>query len=335
MRGSCFKPWRASKWLFSCASVVVLSCGRDVPLSLDGLSPQPTAGSASGGAPDGAAGTGGRPVACEPPGPDAEDLGSTRFAVIGDYGIAGPAEKAVAALVRSFRPAFIATTGDNNYPSGEAATIDANVGQYFSDFICPYRGSYGTGAAKNRFFPALGNHDWYAADAQPYLAYFALPGNERYYDVSWGSVRLWIIDSDYHEPDGVSADSRQAQWLKAGLQAATEPWQLVFMHHAPYSSGMHQSTAYMQWPYAEWGVDVVFAGHDHSYERIERDGIHYVVNGLGARDIYTFGTPVADSKVRYNLAHGANLVEADASTLSIQFVDIDGNVVDRFELRSR
>lgn len=330
MRGSRLKALRASKWLLSCASVAFLSCGRDLPLAFD----SPTGGGApSGGAAHGgAAGASGR---CDPSGRDADDLGPTRFAVIGDYGTAGPAEKAVAALVRSFRPAFIATTGDNNYPSGEAATIDDNIGQYFSDFICPYRGRYGRGAAKNRFFPALGNHDWLSPDAEPYLAYFDLPGNERYYDVSWGSVRLWILDSDSREPDGVSADSKQAQWLKAGLQSAAQPWQLVFMHHPPYSSGMHQSSAYMQWPYAEWGVDVVFAGHDHSYERVERGGVQYVVNGLGARTIYPFGTPVADSKVRYNLAHGANLVEADSSTLSIEFVAIDGTLVDRFELHSR
>ena len=54
----------------------------------------------------------------------------------------------------------IVTVGDNNYPDGAAATIDANIGQYYHAYIAPYQGTYGAGAEMNRFFPALGNHDW-------------------------------------------------------------------------------------------------------------------------------------------------------------------------------
>src|SRR5262245_65541757 len=63
---------------------------------------------------------------------------STTFAVIGDYGGGGSNEQAVANLVHSWNPDFIATTGDNNYPSGDASTIDANIGQYYHDYIYPY-----------------------------------------------------------------------------------------------------------------------------------------------------------------------------------------------------
>src|SRR5262245_17274080 len=62
-------------------------------------------------------------------------LSATRFAVIGDYGSAGPVEADVAALVKSWNPDFIVTVGDNNYTSGSAATIDANIGQYYHDYI--------------------------------------------------------------------------------------------------------------------------------------------------------------------------------------------------------
>src|SRR5262245_16628557 len=107
----------------------------------------------------------------------------TRFAVIGDYGSASPDEAAVAARVASWSPEIVVTVGDNNYPQGAQATIDDNVGQYYSAFIHPYVGTYGPGGTVNRFFPALGNHDWMTAGAVPYLGYFTLPGNERYYDV--------------------------------------------------------------------------------------------------------------------------------------------------------
>src|SRR5687768_7137395 len=49
------------------------------------------------------------------------------FAAIGDFGMAGPAEEAVANLVKSGQPDFIITVGDNNYPRGAAETIDVNI----------------------------------------------------------------------------------------------------------------------------------------------------------------------------------------------------------------
>lgn len=55
----------------------------------------------------------------------------TKFAVIGDYGNAGPDELAVADLVKSWDPDFIITLGDNNYDVGSQATIDPNIGQYY------------------------------------------------------------------------------------------------------------------------------------------------------------------------------------------------------------
>ena len=44
------------------------------------------------------------------------------LAVIGDYGINSAGEARVAAMIKSWRPAAILTTGDNNYPSGSALT---------------------------------------------------------------------------------------------------------------------------------------------------------------------------------------------------------------------
>jgi tartrate-resistant acid phosphatase type 5 len=158
---------------------------------------------------------------------------TVRFAVIGDYGDNSRRQAEVAALIRRLDPAFIITTGDNNYPAGEQATIDANIGQYYASYIMPYFGIYGEGAEENRFFPALGNHDWQTGSAKPFIDYFTLPGNERYYEFNWGVVRLFALDSDPHEPDGITPDSIQAAWLRDRLTAATEPWRIVYLHHPP------------------------------------------------------------------------------------------------------
>ena len=264
---------------------------------------------------------------------ETEQSASFRFAVIGDYGSDSTAEGDVAALVKSWSPEIIVTTGDNNYNDGSADTIDKNIGKYYHEFIYPYQGSYGSGAEVNRFFPSLGNHDWKTLDAQPYLDYFTLPGNERYYDFTWGLVHFFILDSDPHEPDGYAWDSVQGDWLKSQLANSIYPWKIVVMHHPPYSSGDHGSASWMQWPFADWGADVVLAGHDHTYERISPpDGILYFVNGLGGKSIYDFPGDVDGSQLRYNEDYGAVLVDVSIGKIRFQFINRQEEVVDDFDL---
>ena len=258
----------------------------------------------------------------------ADDRWLTRFAAIGDYGINSDGERQVAALVKGWSPDFVITLGDNNYPSGAVGTIDTNIGQFFHELIGGYVGRFGCGARENRFFPALGNHDLYTDAGRPYVDYFQLPGNERYYDFVRGAVHLFALDSDGSEPDGNTAGSAQATWLKARLAASTARWQVVYLHHAPYSSGAHGSSPELQWPYAAWGADLVLAGHDHTYERIAVDGITYVVNGLGGAANYAFGTVVPGSVARYTGGFGALLLDADASRMRLRFIGTAGNLID-------
>lgn len=256
-----------------------------------------------------------------------------RFAAIGDYGFAGAPARDVARLVKSWNPDFIITLGDNNYDQGDAATIDANIGQYYHEFIAPYRGRYGPGAADNRFFPSLGNHDLYTAGGQPYFDYFALPGNERYYDFGRGQVHFFVLNSDPAERDGIGATSRQAQWLRARLAAAPEPWKVVYFHHAAYSSGQHGSAVALRWPFRAWGASLVLSGHDHVYERLMEDGLLYCTNGLGGRSTYALLAPVPGSLFRYNADYGAQRLDASADTLSLRFFARTGALIDAFTLR--
>ncbi|MBU1882292.1 hypothetical protein KKA08_09655, partial [bacterium] len=38
--------------------------------------------------------------------------------------------------------------------------------------------------------------------------------------------------------------------------------------------------------FAEYGVDLVINGHNHSYERLEKEGITYIVTGGGGAPLY-------------------------------------------------
>lgn len=272
--------------------------------------------------------------------PCQEGSSTVRLAVIGDYGDGSQAAADVADLVKSWQPDLILTTGDNNYPSGSADTIDGNVGRFYSDFIAPYQGAYGPGSEINRFFPSLGNHDWRTRSGDPalptpYLEYFTLPegpGQERYYDLAAGPVHIFVLDSDYREPDGRSSDSVQAAWLREGLATARTPWKLVVMHEPPYSSGWHGSSEPMRWPYQEWGATAVLAGHDHTYERVLVDGFPYFVNGLGGSSRYWFVVPVAGSQIRYSADSGAMLIEVNPEAITFQFITRAGELVDTFRI---
>jgi hypothetical protein len=265
------------------------------------------------------------------------DALAVRFAVIGDYGEPGPAAAAVAALVRSWNPDFILTAGDNSY----LPDIDASIGQYYHAFIHPYAGAYGPGASRNRFFPVLGNHDWdrlIDCDAGgrctgAYLDYFALPGNERTYEIVRGPVHCFAIDSDAREPDGIDASSPQAAWLAARLAASNAPWKIVYFHHPPFSSST-QVEPRMQWPFREWGATAVVSAHHHAYERFDKAGFPYLVAGLGGRSRQPFGPPAPDSAVRFNADFGALQVEADTERITFRFYAITagGRLIDTYTI---
>lgn len=255
---------------------------------------------------------------------------TVRFAVIGDYGLASQSEEDVANLVKSWNPDFIITVGDNNYFDGEAETIDANIGQYYHEFIHPYVGSYGPGAETNRFFPTMGN-DWDTLNGKPYFDYFTLPGNERYYEFVRGPVHFFALDSMPKEPDGNTSTSVQAQWLQARLAASTAPWKVVYFHQAPYASTSDGGKSWMRWPFREWGATVVVAGNYHHYERLLVDGLTYFINGVGGRGITPHSnTPAPGSQVRYKADYGAMLVDATDDSITFKFINRGGVVIDTY-----
>jgi len=265
--------------------------------------------------------------------PTITPIPSVVFSVIGDYGIGNENERAVAELVASWNPDFVITTGDNNYPLGGYDTIDENIGQYFHQFIANYNGDFGSGSTEvNRFFPSMGNHDWFTDDAKPYLDYFDLPGNERYYQFSWQFIDFFILDSFWTEPDGVLSDSIQVNWLNEQLSQSSADWKIVYFHHAPYTSGYHLSSTWMRWPFDEWGADLVLSGHSHVYERLEVSGLTYIVNGLGGGSKYDFIDILPESLVRYNQEFGAMRVEVSPSQINGIFMNTAGEIIDKFTI---
>ncbi|MCP5081122.1 MAG: tandem-95 repeat protein [Alphaproteobacteria bacterium] len=270
-----------------------------------------------------------------------EDVSETRFASVGDYAY-GQAARDVADLIDSLNVDYIVTNGDNAY---DDVPIDDNIGQFYADYIGNYQGSYGDGSPVNRFFPALGNHEYHDNSGglndgiDTYLDYFTLPGNERYYDFEIGPVQFFIVNSNFAEPDGVDANSVQAAWLQNGLAASTAAHKIVVFHHPSYSSGSHGDHPFMQWPFEEWGATAILNGHDHTYERILRDDnedgvvLPYIVSGLGGRSISAFsGDTTEGSVAQYNDNYGALLVQASDTSVSFEFISVGngGTIIDEY-----
>lgn len=220
---------------------------------------------------------------------------SVVFAIIGDFGEDSPGEANVAAMVKGWKPEFIVTVGDNNYPLGSASTIVNNVGKHYGDFIynpdAPAdRVCTGKAAQEkvNRFFPSPGNHDNYALPKlKPYKEYFTLPGDELNYDFTWGPVQFYSLNGGA----GGVIKQQARNWLKDKLAQSTKPFKLVYMHHPPYSPGPHGSATGTQLPYAQWGADAVLTGHEHFYVRVTDNTspnkpLYLIIGNSGNENLY-------------------------------------------------
>ena len=133
----------------------------------------------------------------------------------------------------------------------------------------------------------LGNHDGYTAQSStqtgPYYDIFTFPtlgeaggtasGTEAYYSFDYGNVHFISLDS-YDSPRNVGG--AMYAWCEQDLQNTSADWVVAFWHHPPYSKGSHDSDTEGRLvemrehflPLLEdYGVDLVLAGHSHSYER--------------------------------------------------------------------
>ena len=197
---------------------------------------------------------------------------SVRFMVVGDTGTGTRQQNELAQLMFRYRQVFpfefALMMGDNLY-SGESA-MDYKT--KFEDVYKPLLDQ------QVKFYATLGNHD---ESNQRFYEHFNMNGEE-YHRFEKGNVAFYCLNSNY-------MDKKQLQWLEDKLKADTAQWKVAFFHHPPYSSGgKHGSETSLREVvepiFLKYGVNVVFAGHEHFYERIKpQKGIYYFISGAGGK----------------------------------------------------
>ncbi len=198
---------------------------------------------------------------------------SVRFAAIGDMGTGDSPQLEVAQRMLEAHQQlpfdFVIALGDNIYGG-------SSPGDFEKKFELPYKPLLDAGI---KFYAALGNHD---NPNERFYKLFNMNGST-YYTFKKGNVRFFVLDSNYMDP-------KQLGWLDGELRAAGGgDWKICYFHHPLYSSGRYHGPATdlrarLEPLFVRYGVDIVFSGHEHVYERIKpQKGIYYFTEGASGQ----------------------------------------------------
>ncbi|HTV24778.1 MAG TPA: metallophosphoesterase family protein [Polyangiaceae bacterium] len=214
---------------------------------------------------------------------------------------------------------------------GDIAYVDGTL----PDFEAKFFDTYADLISHVPIFPASGNHEYHTADGAPYRQVFALPengapkGEERWFSFDWGDVHFVALDTEKIDPD-------QAAWLEDDLSDNVLPWKVVYFHRPPYSSGTHGSSLAVRETFGgtfeRFGVQLVLAGHDHDYERMQTiGGVTYVVTGGGGFSVRPVGHSdfTAYSAAIFHFVQ----VEVRQDELRLDAIDTAGKVFDTVTVR--
>jgi 3',5'-cyclic AMP phosphodiesterase CpdA len=238
-----------------------------------------------------------------------------------------------------FRPNFVVIAGD---------LVDAGNTkvQWTNDFF----GALKPLVERVPFYPVLGNHE---QDTRFYYEYMSLPNPEYYYTYRFGNTQFFMLDTNRDVRPG----TEQFKWLEKELAASTARWKICVHHQPPFSSdddygndwkrpirratlGDMKSKPLVEL-YDRFGVDIVWCGHIHSYERtwlirngkpVEKDGTLYMITGGAGGPLERHGPYRPGFQRHIKSAHHFCYVTVHGGQLEIQAYDIDGKLFDSTKL---
>jgi len=185
-------------------------------------------------------------------------------------------------------------------------------------------------------YPALGNHE---RESLLYFNNFELPGNERWYSIDdIEGFNFIILDTG----SVLSVASSQYQWLQSELSSSVSStdFTIVTFHYPLYSTGQHGSdekhiAADLLPLFEQYGVDAVFNGHDHDYERSTVNGIRYIVSGGGGAPLSNQRGTSTYSELYVKAYHFCVLYFDGEGKLKVEAWSDKVRLIDRFEIVNR
>jgi predicted MPP superfamily phosphohydrolase len=248
---------------------------------------------------------------------------SVRFAVIGDSGTGGRPQYEVAQQMELYRQKvgfdFVLMLGDNIYGGHRPK-------DFVNKFEQPYKPLLDAGV---KFYAVLGNHD----DPNDERLYkpFNMNG-ERYYTFKKGDISFFALDSTYMDPN-------QLDWIEQNLKSSKSKWKVAYFHHPLYSDGKSHGPdldlrARLAPLFKQYGVKVVFSGHEHVYERLKpEDNIYYFILGNSAKLMTHDFKSSQQMEKSLDTEQGFMLVEISGDRLYYQTISRKGETVDSGKLQ--
>ncbi|MCK5944571.1 MAG: metallophosphoesterase family protein [Planctomycetes bacterium] len=264
------------------------------------------------------------------------------FAVISDTQGNPPVASKMAGFAWSQRPDFLLHPGD--------LTETGSRKDHWTHEFFP---SMEELISRVPIFPVLGNHE---QNAHWYYDYMALPEPEYYYTFTYGPAQFFMLDGNKR----VGPDSEQYLWLEKELAASTAQWKFVCHHQPVYSSDENDygnlwkkntssrgdmNVRQLATLYDKYGIDIVFNGHIHSYERTwplregratsPGNGTVYMVTGGGGGGLETPGPirPFFQNTVKRG--HHFCYVAVNGKTLELKAYDLEGRLFDTLSIQKR
>ena len=191
-------------------------------------------------------------------------------------------------------------------------------------------------------YPALGNHE---RESQLYFDNFELPGNERWYlvdDIEGFNFIVLDTGSAVAAATTITPASPQYQWLENQLSStmSSTDFTVVTFHYPLFSTGQHgsddkQVAADLVPLFEQYGVDAVFNGHDHNYERSTVNGIRYIVTGGGGAPLRDQSGTSAYSELFVKAYHFCVLYFDEDDKLMVDVWSDKVELIDQFEIVNR
>ncbi len=273
----------------------------------------------------------------------ASETGPLRIGIIGDASFGDPVTDALVKEMADAELDFVLHTGD------VVDETEQNVDpfrSYAEKFYTPFAPLL----TQMPVYTVIGNHDYdldirwldapfyyYAFPPFPdplFPAQGDMPQNQ-YYAFAYQDIQFLMLDSQVLF--GQPGREEQQAWLAERLADPGFRMTIPVLHVSPFSSSSVHATDSLPVRY-EWvplfeaaDVPVVFSGHFHQYERLQKDGVTYIVSGGGSSTLYVPGELLPESEVFRRQSHYV-LLEIDDEGMRLSALALGGEVIDRLSL---